>query len=435
MDPMNRRKFIARLSKLTGGVLVGGYVLDSTFFSAPTARASIVSNVFVARNGTPEENIAKVIEMRFGGVENFIGYDDVVVINPNGQWPNQGATNCASCMAMIELILNRPGGFGGEIVFCENTQFQSGYWTASGTGLDRNGPYNYLDMIDYFQSNGHNNVNAVRILGHSGSPQEWPVVTGPEQGQGWVRPEWQSPTDGTLFYLSYPIFRSPYSNRLIDMRNGIWDGGFESQSDMKFIKMPTLNNHGDGAEQDYAGITSAVKSHLGMTDCDFSYPSHECLHAYSSYYPISARVVGEAIGAWMNHCRPAHIYLTSGEWVGWESRTSAGATNARTVGLADDPVSLDYYMSRHVLLPLCPQQQYFDPDFDLENNRTGLTIDGCLTMGYGTRTEEEIAAFVYDFASPRVFRFEIDRKIREFRAGQCTQQDVLNLIDTYNDGD
>ena len=428
---ISRRKFIKNMAQLSSGVFVGDYLLDSLYGSTEQFLKQPVSDVFISKNGSPAENIAKVFDMCFGGIEKFIGYDDVVVLNPNGQWTNQGATNTACCMGMIELILNRPGGFDGEIIFCENTQFYTdGYWTASGSELDRNGPYNFLDMVAYYQANGHTNVSAVRIWPQNFNTTEWPQVTGPEQGQGWVRPMWQSPTTGTTFHLSYPIIRSPYSNRLIDLRNGVYDGGFEGQAAMKFIKMPTLNNHGSGAEQDQAGITSAVKSHLGMTD--MSWYGGSALHVYDEN-PLSARNVGEAVGAWMSHCRPAHIYLTCAEWVGWESRTSSGATNVRTIGLSTDPVGLDYYMAKNVLLPCCPQQQYFDPEFDLTNNRTRLTLDGCNSMGYGTTDPLAIAAYTYDHLSPTILRIDIDRKILEFREGTATEEEVRQLIEQYNE--
>ncbi len=55
-------------------------------------------------------------------------------------------------------------------------------------------------------------------------------------------------------------------------------------------------------------------------------------------------------------------------------------------------------------------------------------------MGYGTTDESEIAAFVFDFDSPSVFRFDIDRKIKDFRDGNASEQEVLDLIDQYNNG-
>lgn len=440
-EDINRREFIRKAGQYSAAAFVGGYLFDSFFYSAPGAKAAVLSNIFIAKNGTPAENVAKVIDMRFGGIENFIGHDDVVVINPNGQWQNQGGSNCACCMGMIDLILNRPGGFGGEIIFCENTSFQpDGFWTVP--FMLRNGPYNFNDMIAYYHSNGHSNVNGVRIWRNQDDPSSWPVISGPQNGQGWVRPSWQSPTTSCQLYLPYPVIRSPYSQRLIDLKNGVYDNGYAGQPPMRFIKMPNLNNHGNSAQQDYAGVTSAIKSFLGITELenDTRGPfndGHRHMHTYADgchggTAAQRAFSAGEAVGAWMTRCRKPDITLTTAEWVGWGSRTDADATQAKTVGLCDDPVSLDYYMSKYVLWPLHPSQQLFNPDYSVATNNTRQTINGCISQGYGTANETEMAAYVYDFNAPRVFRFDIDRKINEFRTGQATQQDVLNLIEQYN---
>ena len=55
-----------------------------------------------------------------GGIQQFIAQDDVVVLKPNGQWPNQGYTHTQSMKALIDVILNRPGGFAGEIIITEH---------------------------------------------------------------------------------------------------------------------------------------------------------------------------------------------------------------------------------------------------------------------------------------------------------------------------
>jgi hypothetical protein len=120
--------------------------------------------------------------------------------------------------------------------------------------------------------------------------------------------------------------------------------------------------------------------------------------------------------------------------VGWGSRMSPQANQARTVALCDDPVSLDYYMCKHVMYPIHPEQPYFNPDYDIPHNNSRQTQEGCRSQGYGTTDESEIAAFVYDFESPSVFRFDIDRKIKAFREGQASEQEVLDLIEQYNNG-
>ena len=61
-------------------------------------------------NGSPAENLRKVVEL-MGGVASLFGEDDMVLIKPNAQWWNQGATNLAALSAFVDLIMERPGGF------------------------------------------------------------------------------------------------------------------------------------------------------------------------------------------------------------------------------------------------------------------------------------------------------------------------------------
>ena len=203
--------------------------------------------------------------------------------------------------------------------------------------------------------------------------------------------------------------------------------------------------HGGGGTQDYAGVTSATKSFLGIAELEnstyayFNDNIHGNLHAYhgvrcTSDANVAAFLTGEAVAGWMDTCRKPDLHLTTAEWVGWESRTSSGAVNAKTVGICEDPVSLDYYMSKYVLWPTYTTQQYFNPDYDVSNNKTRQTLDGCRSLGYGTVNELEMGVFVYDFNNPSINRFDIDRMIKLFREGQATEQDVLDLIDQYNSG-
>ena len=89
-------------------------------------------------------------------------------------------------------------------------------------------------------------------------------------------------------------------------------------------------------------------------------------------------------------------------------------------------------MSKYVLWPTYQSQQYFNPDYDVTHNNTRLTLDGCHSQGYGTTNEDEMAAFIYDFNNPSTFRFDIDRRIKAFREGNATEQEVLDLIRLYN---
>ena len=67
------------------------------------------SIVYRSINGTPEQNLRKVVEL-MGGIEKIIGSNDVVLIKPNVMWWNQGAPNLCALKTFVDMIMSRPGG-------------------------------------------------------------------------------------------------------------------------------------------------------------------------------------------------------------------------------------------------------------------------------------------------------------------------------------
>jgi len=148
------------------------------------------SYVFLSRNGTPEQNTQKVIDM-IGGIEKVIDPEDIVILKPNAQWWNQGMNNTNSMKAFIELVLGLPN-FIGEIIIAENHHFpedNSRGWTTE----ERNGDFNYNELIDYFQAKGYRNVT--KYHWHDGGPstpgawggaENGGIVNSPAEGDGYV---------------------------------------------------------------------------------------------------------------------------------------------------------------------------------------------------------------------------------------------------------
>lgn len=91
------------------------------------------SNVYRSMNGTPEQNLRKVIEL-MGGVEKIIGSDDVVMIKPNVMWWNQGGPNLCALKTFVDIIMSRPGGFHGEVLIAENCHRGPSPWAHISSG-------------------------------------------------------------------------------------------------------------------------------------------------------------------------------------------------------------------------------------------------------------------------------------------------------------
>jgi hypothetical protein len=421
MSSLTRRQVLTGMAKALGGAAMA---FVRHWFGMPTVQAQgpppariflpLVKggankkfDIFVARNGTPTAKVQKVIELA-GGIARFVGYDDAVVLKPNGQWPRQGYTHTECLKALIDVILNRPGGFGGEVIIAEHVHrapppgsdnaLGSNYcWNMSaGSNRQNNWPdMNYFELVNNFQTRGFPNVTAIPL--YDSGLGDFMAVAGPEglpEGkQGWVRALYTTAANGRTVRLSSPILRSTYSGKLIDLKNGVWAGGGYNGQRVTLIFLPTLNNHGSFNSEDYAGPTSALKCHLGIVD--FAGTTGVNLHGVGYNTPVSPRALGESVGHLITQLLAPAFYLTCAEYTGFRSRTDGTAANTRTVGLCADPVTLDYWMCKNVLYPCATIQTFMNPDND---NNLRRALLGCQGKVVGTVNEGEMVVHQVDLA-------------------------------------
>jgi hypothetical protein len=298
--------------------------------------------------------------------------------------------------ALIDMILNRAGGFGGEVIITEhvhrdpNETLADRYcWNMSPGNRQRNWPdMNYLELVSDYHQRGYANVSAVPMCDAGGS-SDWAVASGPgdvpEGKHGWVRLPAYTASNGNPYYPSYAILRSSFSGSLVDLKNGGWANGEYTGQRVRLMLLPTLNNHSSLDSEDYAGPTSAVKCHIGFIE-------GTSLHSvgYNSGDPDA---VGEAVGHLITEVVSPSFYMTCAEWTGYGGRTNSSATQTRTVGLCADPATLDYWMCKYVMLPCRPSQTFMNPD---NNNNLRKTLLGCLSRGVGTIDESEMVVHLVD---------------------------------------
>ncbi len=401
MPTLNRRRFL----QLSAAALAAA--LGPRPPAAP-ARAAGPCHVYVARNGTPVTNVQRAVTLA-GGIETYIGHDDAVVLKPNGQWPLQGYTHTQCLKALIDVILNRPGGFGGEIIIAEHvhrdaTQTLTGSycWNMSaGSNRQNNWPdMNYLELVNDYHTRGLLNVTAQPL--YDSGTGGFAAVSGPAglaAGQhGWVRTTYTTAANGRTVRLSSPLLRSAYSGKIIDLKNGVWNNGSYTGQAAKIIFLPTLNNHGSYGSEDYAGPTSALKTHIGIVD--FTGTTGFSLHdvGYSST-PPSAQAMGEAVGQLITQVIKPTFYLTCAEYAGYRGRTDVTAAHTRTVGLCTDPVTLDYWMCKYVLYPCATSQAFMNPD---NNNHLRQALLGCQAKGVGTVNEADMVIHQSDLSQNKL---------------------------------
>ena len=389
-----------------------------------------LSQIYVARNGTPEENVRRVVEM-MGGIEKLIDPDDIVVLKPNSQWWNQGMTDTDAMKGFVELVLARPG-FEGEIIIADNHQYQednSRGWTTDSPS----GTYNLNGLVGHFQERGFRNVT--KCHWHCAGPNRGlvqgdahgdSVVEGPWEGDGyvWRRDMIYRASSGRRTMITYPVFTSSYSGIKIDFKDGPYKDGEYLGRGLKFINFPALNHHSF-----WGGVTCCIKNYLGVVDMscgyhgdtpeglfNFHYVGHSNLN---ENYPLLERIKARLgigyidhfnagpVGYFMRNVRMADLNIVTAERVGFGSRTDpARSARAGAIVAGTDPVALDYYASKHILLPVTPDDsggrglsyhRANDPD-----NRAGPLrwyLEECHGEGIGNLSEDRMKVQEIDYAS------------------------------------
>ncbi|HMF40861.1 MAG TPA: DUF362 domain-containing protein [Polyangia bacterium] len=355
------------------------------------------SRVAVARGGAPADNIDAALA-KVGGIERVVGERDVVLIKVSAQWWNQGMTNVAAARRLIERVVGRPG-FAGEVIVFENTHFRlpdgSGLSRAWTRPSDRNvdvpgwtrlgdliphfaglkAPVSFVGLIDGGASAlaGDHWFDSRHEHGVYGGDGRGPIADGEERdGYHWDFTETfslpRSLVDSARTPLTWPVFTSPRSGLVVDLRRGIFQkdasGRRAPVADRKltWINMTTCNEHAA------TGITAACKSPMGLVDMsagalgtDPRGRGYQSLH-YFGYPNASWRMAGPLADFTMK-VRAPDLYLTVAEWISitppgpWDPERQdirleeASARRARTVVAGTDPVAIDTYCARNLLMP------------------------------------------------------------------------------------
>lgn len=401
MTRLSRRQFLKLLGTMMAATPLAPYFRQ---WAPRTLTQSQQHHLYIARNGTPVTNVQRAIAL-VGGIQTYIGHDDAVVLKPNGQWPLQGYTHTQALKALIEVILNRPGGFAGEIIIAEHvhrdpaTALNGSFCWNMSSGYNRTNNWpdmNYFELVNDYHTRGINNVTAIPLY-DTGQSTDFVAATSPSDlpagKHGWVRATYTTSANGRTVRLAHALLRSAYSSNVIDLKNGAWNNGSYTGQPVKLIFLPTLNNHGSFNSEDYAGPTSALKCHLGIVE--FAGSSGVSLHSVGYDTQISPQAMGESVGHLITQVLQPAFYLTVAEYTGYRSRTDPIAAHTKTVGLCADPVTLDYWMCKYVMYPRATSQTFMNPDND---NHLRQALIGCNGKGVGTINEAEMVVHLSDLS-------------------------------------
>jgi len=324
--------------------------LTSTPTPTPTPTPSPTltgkSHIYVSRNGTPEQNVEKIIEM-MGGIRNIVDADDTVIIKPNGQWKEPGCTSVNPVRRLIDLILAHPDGFGGEVVICENTHCR-------GTNANCD---NYEALANSYE---RDNVSFF----------------------AWSRQGSYKVEDyhGTA-ELSYPVFTTPLGT-YIDFK----------KSKFKFINFPVSKTH----MAELGGLTCCIKNHLGVvrnpglegTD------SRGCGGTVIMGVGYHGDWLSAAVADFMVRVRKPDLNIVDATYTEVNSPyPQAGVHETKTILASNDPIAADYYVTKYLVYPITNHDDH-NPDTP---SGMGKQLADAAAYGVGTNDESQMEFHTFYF--------------------------------------
>lgn len=419
-----RRETLLRMLWAGGAMTLASAAWGKPQGKPPVIRGPVTDplcTVYRSVNGTPPENLRKAVEL-MGGIGKLFGEDDVVLIKPNAQWWNQGATNLAALSAFVDLIMERPGGFRGEVVVAENCHRGSSPWTSTGSGWAREFQRN-ADLPGVKNLAGLGQSLKERY-GDRFTLRHWINVAygakrvfGPKDGAGYVF------CDGTggvpllsfdnnvagerhrATIMTYPVFVTDRGT-VVDFKDGIWEKGRYTGRPFRFVNFPALNHHSV-----YCGMTSAVKNYLGVTDLSGGPDPHQGGKLTPQYYNFHSfpfdkwdhgprpGMLGAEVGIFLKSVRKADLNITAAEWVGLVSRVEPPVVRTRAVLASTDPVALDYHSGKYLLFPNSKAAVH-DPDDAKSPLRHYLAA--CAEKSGCVFDESRVDVVSYDVGSKRI---------------------------------
>lgn len=326
---------------------------------------------------------------RTGSGDGLIGRDDVVLMKINSQWDERGGTNTDLLKSIIQAVLRHPEGFRGEVVVSDNGQAQFG---AKGSG----------GSLDWEDNNARDRSQSVqRVVDeiartHRVSTVLWDTFTSAavkeysagDYGDGFVVLPRMSRTGARI---SYPKFKTRYGTH-VSFKEGIWDDGarkYDSDG-LKVISVPVLKAH-SGYQ-----VTACVKHYMGTTS--------DKLTAHDSHTAIAKGFMGTQMAG----TRPPVLNVLDAIWINPVRGPRAPYSQAvekRMVAASTDPVALDVWAAKNVLMPAAKEAGKMDyAVMDPAANEAGtfgqwlrLSMNEMLSAGMAvTMDEDRIKVFVQE---------------------------------------
>ena len=379
-------------------------------------RGETTATVYRAVNGRPAENLEKVLSL-MGGVEALFGAEDIVILKPNLQWYNQGAPNIAALDRLVSLIMDKPGGFRGEVILAENIHRGAKPWEQAGWAVpfarnsDLPGVMNYNGLSAELKRKYGDRFSVCHLIDIASGGKR---VHSPADGPGYVLCDGMGGVPLLVFdnglqgknrrevVMSYPILGTDRGT-LVDYRLGVWEKGAYTGQPVKLVNCAALNHHSV-----YCGVTSAVKNFLGVSDLSGgsdptsggrlvgeSHNFHSFPFTGNKKGPVPG-MLGAEVGHFLKTVRRPFLNITTAEYCGLVGRLGLPVARPKVVAASTDPVALDFHMAKYVLFANS-RISHHDPE-DLRYP-TAQYLRECARAGDYCHDEARVHVRAFDLAS------------------------------------
>ncbi|UCH32118.1 MAG: DUF362 domain-containing protein [Candidatus Bathyarchaeota archaeon] len=311
------------------------------------------------------------------GPNGLIDDNDVVLIKINEEWPYRGGTNTDMLSELIQAITTHPDGFDGEIVVADNGQWQGSMdWHLSNA---EDTQQSTQDVVDLFSP-------SYRISTHSWMATRGVEVEEYSEGDlrdGYILYDTPDPESG--LFISYPKFETAYGT-YVSFKNGIWNGATYNKQRLKIINMPVLKSH-----MSY-GVTASVKHYMGVLS-EISAGGLSNGHFTvllggmgSLFAEVGLPTLNIVDAIWVNANPPPSSYAGP-------STPYAAATRVNVLLASTDPVALDYWAAKHVLVQTANLIGYnetnsIDPEESYFGSWLNLAKNEIVAAGHTASTDE-----------------------------------------------
>ena len=350
----------------------GAHTVLALTLSEQRATNTLLSSVFAVqgiKSSTSGMGIPELISLMYAhdtcfyrsgeagvakGPNGLFAADDVVLIKVNCQWDQRGGTNTDLLRAVIQALLSHPDGFTGEVIVADNGQAQFGP-RRNGGSLDwaRNNAetlsQSAQEVVDAFSETARvstylwDEITLNEVAEYSRGDSEDGYVVEAEEASRSRMP------------ITYPKFTTLYDTH-VSFKHGIWDPEAQTYNShrLKVINLPVLKPHM------IYGVTGAVKHYMGVVS--------DWLSSMSGMRAHNAIPLG-AMGFEMVETRFPTLNVLDALYVSFRPGDGpmvyyAAATQIGIIAASTDPVALDAWAARHILMQGAEQAGYATSSFN-----------------------------------------------------------------------